>query len=88
MAKSTHSREYAQFRKLLARLRADSELSQRDLASRLRVHHSWVAKVETGDRRLDVIELIWWCNACDADPADVVAQIVGNSKPRSRGARG
>ena len=63
MAKSIHSREYAVFRRLLRRVRADAGVTQAELASRLGVPQSRIAKVELGERRLDVIELRAWCMA-------------------------
>ena len=51
-------------------------LSQRDLAARLKVPHSWVAKVESGERRIDVVELYWYATACDADLPSMFGKLV------------
>ena len=72
MRKSTYSGEYGSLRKRLARIRADAGLSQRQLAKLLDVPHSWVAKVESGERRIDLVEFAWFCNACGV-PAGVEA---------------
>ena len=53
---------------LLIALREDAELTQRDLATALRRPQSWVSKVELGERRLDLAELIEWCGAIGSDP--------------------
>ena len=45
------------------RLRAG--LTQEDLAERLGKPQSFVAKVETQERRLDLIEFVKWMAACD-----------------------
>jgi len=45
------------------------------LAERLGVAHTWVAKVETGERRLDLIEFRWFCDACGADPLAVAGEV-------------
>jgi transcriptional regulator with XRE-family HTH domain len=45
----------------LARLISASEevgLTQRDVAQQLVMFHSWISKMESGDRRLNVMELI------------------------------
>lgn len=68
MKKSTHTREYRALRAELHDARAKAGLSQRDLAARLGVAHSWVAKVESGERRIDLVEFCWFMAACDADP--------------------
>jgi transcriptional regulator with XRE-family HTH domain len=75
MKKSTHSREYDLLRTELARFRAAANLSQRALAARLGVPHSWVAKVESGERRIDVIELCWVLTACDVPAPDALKGI-------------
>lgn len=43
-------------------------MTQRDLAIKMRFHHTMVHRSETGDRRIDPIEFMAWCRACDADP--------------------
>jgi transcriptional regulator with XRE-family HTH domain len=59
-------------------------LSQRDLSQRLRVPHSWVAKVETAERRIDLIEFCWFLRACDSDPLDAATRIVRQSSMTNR----
>lgn len=48
---------------LLKRIRQDKEIRQVELAERLGVPQSFVSKYETGDRRLDILELRQICNA-------------------------
>lgn len=67
MEKSTHTPEYALVRAELKAARENAHLTQRALAARLGVPHSWVAKVEAGERRIDVVELCWWMAACGID---------------------
>ncbi len=57
---------------LLRQVRADSGLSQRDVAARLKCQHSWVAKVELGERRLDVIEFVRLAHALGTDPVELL----------------
>lgn len=64
MTKSTHTPEYALLRRRLKEIRKSAGLTQRQLASELQVPHSWVAKVEAGERRIDLIEFSWFCAAC------------------------
>jgi transcriptional regulator with XRE-family HTH domain len=68
MKKSTHSAEYRVLVTELKRLREEAGLSQRGLAAALEVPHSWVAKVEAGERRIDLVEFTWFANACKSDP--------------------
>lgn len=60
---SVHTSEY---RRLLSRLRAaraEADLTQRDVAKALGKSPSYVAKCETGERRIDVVELLQFARA-------------------------
>ena len=48
----------------------------REVAVMLGVPHSWVGKVETGERRLDVAELVRLCRALKIDPHQGLAIVV------------
>lgn len=52
----------------LRELRTNAGMTQRELASRLKVTHVSVHKSEVGERRVDVAEFADWCSAFDADP--------------------
>jgi transcriptional regulator with XRE-family HTH domain len=80
MRKSIHTPEYAALRAHLHRLRTDAGLSQRDLAERLRVPHSWVAKVENGERRIDLVEFCWFVAACGGNPSALFRKLVRLTK--------
>lgn len=69
MAKSTHTPEYRHLCAALQKMRDASGLTQRALARKLKVVPSWVAHVERGERRIDLIEFAWWCLACGENPA-------------------
>jgi len=45
-------------------MREAAGLTQRALAAQLKKPHSYVHKVEHGDRRIDPIEFVAWCRAC------------------------
>jgi transcriptional regulator with XRE-family HTH domain len=75
MEKSVHSSEYRALRTELRRIRETAGLSQRELAVRLRVAHSWVAKVETGERRIDLVEFCWFVSACELEPLIVLNRL-------------
>jgi transcriptional regulator with XRE-family HTH domain len=75
MTKSVHSPEYSALRAALSEARTKAGLSQRQLAARLHVPHSWVAKVENGERRIDLVEFGWFVSACGADPRRVASRV-------------
>lgn len=72
---SVHSAEHTYLRQLLIRRRLDLGLSQRALAERMNVVHSFVGKVETGDRRLDIFEFIDYCRALNWQPEEVLQSL-------------
>jgi transcriptional regulator with XRE-family HTH domain len=76
MEKSIHTPEYAALRIELKAAREKAGLSQRDLAKSLDVPHSWVAKVETGERRIDFVEFFWFLSACGVAPEDVSQRLI------------
>lgn len=72
---SIHSSEHMKLRQLLIQKRLDLGLSQRALAEKMNVVHSFVGKVETGDRRLDVFEFVEYCEALQLNVAEVLQQL-------------
>ncbi|XVS66007.1 helix-turn-helix domain-containing protein [Actinosynnema sp. CA-299493] len=57
MDKGITAEEYRRFRVLLRQLRLEAGLTQVEVAERLDEPQSFVSKYESGERRLDVIEL-------------------------------
>jgi transcriptional regulator with XRE-family HTH domain len=60
----------------LVEVRTRAGVTQRELARRLSRAHSYVSRIEKGDRRLDVPEFIQWCDVLNADPVEVIRRIV------------
>mgnify|MGYP001586174470 CR=1 FL=1 len=54
---SFHSAAYRRFQKRLRHARVDAKLTQRQAAQNLKRPPSFIAKIETGERRVDFIEL-------------------------------
>jgi transcriptional regulator with XRE-family HTH domain len=76
MRKSTFTPLYERFRECLVSMRKKAEMSQRDLAKKLGREHSFVSRVEQGERRLDVVEFYWLCRACGQNPAKTAAELM------------
>jgi len=53
-----HNKDYKAFRLRLKEARELAGLSQQDLADLLKRPQTWVSKNETGERRVDAVELI------------------------------
>lgn len=75
MSRSLNSPEYHALRALLVAAREQAELTQADVATRLRRAQSFVSKYEVGERRLDVIDFVRVCEALSVDPADLLRQV-------------
>ena len=58
MGKSVYSARYQRFLALLKRARLDAGLTQVDVARHLNQPQSYVSKCESGERRIDVVELL------------------------------
>lgn len=79
MTKSIHTNQMIALRSWLYNARIEQNLSMRILAERLGRPHSFVQRVENGDRRLDVVEFVQYCCALGVDPKaglDLVLQTV------------
>lgn len=68
MTSSIHTDEMSLLRQWLKEERKAQNLTMRDLAVRLEKPHSYVQKVEQGERRLDVVEYVWYCRALAISP--------------------
>jgi transcriptional regulator with XRE-family HTH domain len=76
MLKSTLSPEYEFVKQTLIRIRNEAGLTQRDLANRMGREQSFIWRIETGERRIDIIEFAWLCKAVGKDPTMVYATIM------------
>ena len=89
MARSVFTSGYEQLVAALVAMRKGAGLTQRQLAARLGREQNFVGRVETGQRRVDLIEFIWICRACEAEPVGEIKKIVDSvgAPVRSRSRR-
>lgn len=90
MSKTAFTPEYRLVVEVVREARRKAHLTQRGLAERMGVHHSWVAKVEMGERRLDLVEFCRLFAACRVDPMPALSQLVRQYivQPNFTGSRG
>ena len=84
---STKARLESELRVLgevLVRVRERAKLKQADVAARLGLPASYLSKIESGTRRLDVIELIRIAEAMEIDPAEIVREVNAELRLRHR----
>jgi transcriptional regulator with XRE-family HTH domain len=68
-------------------MRKKAGMTQRDLADAVGREQNFIARIETGQRRVDLVEFVIICRACGADAAPETASLVrkiGEMLPRRR----
>jgi transcriptional regulator with XRE-family HTH domain len=66
--KSIYSPESQCLSKWLRQQREAKGLTMRQAAELIGKPHSFIGKIEVGQRRLDVVEFIWYCQKLGFDP--------------------
>lgn len=72
MARQTQGGAQQRLLALLRRMRLDAGLRQADLARKLRQPQSFVSKYESGERRIDILELREICMALGVSLSEFV----------------
>jgi transcriptional regulator with XRE-family HTH domain len=91
MRKTLRSPDHRLFLDLLRAARKSADLTQEALADKLHRPQSFVAKYETGERRLDVVEFVDLARQLNADPVALLRAFVegrGRAKDASVSAVG
>ena len=57
MAKTIYSKEHRSLVERLRKARKEKGLDQKDVAKILKVSQSYVSKIESGQRRIDIVQL-------------------------------
>ncbi|MCF6287905.1 MAG: helix-turn-helix transcriptional regulator [Proteobacteria bacterium] len=76
MKKAIYSAESVILCKWLTKKRHEKGLTQRQLAALLGIHHSIVGKIETGERQINVIELIEYCKTLAINPIEIIELLI------------
>jgi transcriptional regulator with XRE-family HTH domain len=82
MARSLESPRHEALRAFLVEQRQKADLRQVDLAKRLRRPQSYVTYVETGQKIVDVIELLAWADAIGFDPREAIKRLAKVPRPK------
>jgi ribosome-binding protein aMBF1 (putative translation factor) len=84
VAKTIRSTGQVALCQALVDARIKAGLSQKELADKLRHHQSFVARVESGERRIDVVELIALSRAIGFNPFEVLEIVKAATEPDHR----
>lgn len=79
MAKGFQDERYRRLVHRLVERRKELGLTQQELASRLRTHQQFVSRFETGERRLDAVELVDVASALGLNAADLLRDVPAQS---------
>jgi transcriptional regulator with XRE-family HTH domain len=75
MVRTGQSRRHEALRAFLVESRDKAGLSQTDLAKRLRRSQSYVSYVETGQKLVDVVEMMEWADAIGFDVGEIINRL-------------
>jgi transcriptional regulator with XRE-family HTH domain len=84
LTKSLYSKEWEIFLKILKRAREERGWTQEQVAKRLGRPQSLVAKVEAGERRLDVCQFVDYMRILEADPVQAMQRLMQEIENASR----
>ena len=74
--KTLRSRRHRALCAALRSARKAARLSQDELASRLKTSQTVIARIESGERRVDVVEFIDMARALRLDPREVLSELM------------
>jgi transcriptional regulator with XRE-family HTH domain len=77
MPRSLRSPRHEALRAFLVERRKAAGLTQSVLAERLKIHRSYIADIERGQRRVDLVELLALAKAIGFDPHEAVDRMRG-----------
>ena len=75
MPKTLRSPRHEALIALLVKERKKAGLTQAEVAKKLRRYQSFVATVESGERRIDVVEFLDFAAAIGFDPRDAIKRL-------------
>jgi transcriptional regulator with XRE-family HTH domain len=77
MGKQLRNARHKALMTALTAARMKAGMTQRELARRLARSHSFVGKIESGERQLNVLEFCELADALKVNPKDLFARILG-----------
>lgn len=72
---SVYSIEYQMVIKALREARVAGHITQEELGKALGRPQSFIAKVENGERRLDIVEFVHLCRLVGIDPISIINKL-------------
>ena len=85
MQSSRFDPRYKKLQELLRQYRQMRKLTQLQLAEQLKRPQSFVAKYESGERRLDLVEFLQIAEVLKLDPTQFIRQLLSNTHDEPSG---
>jgi transcriptional regulator with XRE-family HTH domain len=80
MPRSLRSKRHKRLVELLAQYRREADLKQSEVAEALGRHQPFVANIESGQRRVHIIELLELADVLQFDPHELLAELMKTPK--------
>jgi transcriptional regulator with XRE-family HTH domain len=80
MSRTLRSARHEALIALLIEKRREAGLTQAQVAKKLKRYQSYVATVESGQRRIDVVEFLDFADAIGFDPRDAIKRLRSTSR--------
>ena len=87
MPRSLHSEDYRKLTAILLEARKRANLTQQEEADRLERPQSIVAKVEGGERRIDLVEFVALSRALGTDPRTLLDTLLKSTPAAKKSKR-
>jgi HTH-type transcriptional regulator/antitoxin HipB len=86
MPKAIHSARHRRLIELLVEQRRQVGMTQAEVARAMGRHQPFIANIESGERRLDIVELLDLANIIGLDPHAVIEQLksIPSGRPKKR----
>ncbi len=75
MKKSKFTKQYSRLLEALKQARVEAGLTQTEVGKKFGAHASFVSKCESGERRIDVVELNYFCKLYGLSLLDFVGRL-------------
>lgn len=84
MKENIRSEEYQRLLRWLRARRMEAGLSMRSMGTLMNVPHTWIQKIEQGNRRLDLLEYTELCKALQCDPQEGLHILEAANTPKRK----
>ncbi|MBD5398522.1 helix-turn-helix transcriptional regulator [bacterium] len=78
MSKNIYTNNHKYLLKVLKQYRKMYKITQKELADKLDIAQSRISKIENGDRKIDVMDLIKISKAIGCNPIEIFSKVVNN----------